>query len=255
MTFRSRVRAFDTSPGTVEVLRRVRRVLPGDPAFGDPLSAAGRDSAAVVARLADRLYDEQPRASREVGLGALQLWQSFLQRTGRDHGMTEQTVLFTDLVGFSDWALRVGDDAALLLLRQVASAVEPPVVAHRGRVVKRVGDGLLATFPAAQLAYDAVVEAQERLGSVEVQGHRPRLRAGLHTGRPKTIGDDVLGVDVNIAARLVQAAGPDEVLVSATTLTGLDASRVATRRKKAFAFRTVKGVPADLAVYVVTPVR
>jgi len=244
---------LDRRPGTVEALRRVRRVLPGDPGFGDPLSAAGRDGAATVARIADRLFDEQPRASREAGLGALQVWQSLLERTGRGRGDAELTVLFTDLVGFSSWALRAGDDDTLVLLRQVAAAIEPPVLAHRGRVVKRLGDGLMATFLSPQLAYDAVCEAHERLAAVEVGGYAPQLRAGLHTGRPKAIGDDYLGVDVNIAARLAQAAGPGEVLVSATTLAGLDADRVSTRRKKTFAFRTIKGVPTDLAVYVASP--
>jgi adenylate cyclase len=244
---------LDRRPGAVEALRRVRRVLPGDPGFGDPLSAAGRDSAATVARIADRLFDEQPRASREAGLGALQVWNSLLERTGRGRGDLELTVLFTDLAGFSSWALRAGDEDTLVLLRQVAAAIEPPVLAHRGRVVKRLGDGLMATFLSPQLAYDAVLEARERLTAVEVAGYAPQLRAGLHTGRPKAIGDDYVGVDVNVAARLAQAASADEVLVSATTLAGLDPERVTTRRKKTFAFRTVKGVPADLAVYVASP--
>lgn len=243
------VREVDRGPGAVEAVRRLRRALPGDPGFGDPLSAAGRDGAATIARIADRLFDEQPRATREVGLGALQVWQSVLERTGRGRGDHELTVLFTDLVGFSAWALRAGDDDALALLRQVSAAIEPPVLAHRGRVVKRLGDGLMATFPAPQLAYDAVTAARERLEPIEVAGYRPQLRAGLHTGRPRAIGGDFLGVDVNIAARLVEAAGADEVLVSATTLAGLDPHRVSTRRKKTFAFRTIKGVPADLAVY------
>jgi adenylate cyclase len=247
------VREVDRRPGAVEAMRKVRRVLPGDPGFGDPLTAAGRDGAATIARLADRLFDEQPRATHEIGLGALQVWSSVLERTGRGRGDRELTVLFTDLVGFSSWALRAGDDDALVLLRQVAAAIEPPVLAHRGRVVKRLGDGLMATFPSPQLAYDAVLGARDRLTAVEVAGFRPQLRAGLHTGRPRAIGDDFLGVDVNIAARLADAAGADEVLVSATTLAGLDPERVATRRKKTFAFRTIKGVPTDLAVYVASP--
>ena len=248
-----RAQELDRRQGAVEALRRVRRALPGDPGFGDPLSAAGRDSAATIARIADRLFDEQPRATREAGLGALQVWQAVLERTGRGRGTHELTVLFTDLVGFSSWALRAGDDDALLLLRQVAAAIEPPVLAHRGRVVKRLGDGLMATFPAPQLAFDAVLTARERLRGVSVAGYSPQLRAGLHTGRPRPIGDDYLGVDVNIAARIADAAGGDEVLVSATTLAGLDPARVATRRKKTFAFRSVKGVPPDLAVYVASP--
>src|SRR6478672_334545 len=110
----------DRAARAVSAIRRLRRALPGDPGFGDPLSAAGRDSAATVARIADRLFDEQPRASREVGLGVLQVWQALAERSGRGTGDAEVTILFTDLVGFSTWALGAGDDAALALLRAVA---------------------------------------------------------------------------------------------------------------------------------------
>jgi adenylate cyclase len=248
------LRAFDSRPGVVAGLRRVRRALPGDSGFGDPLSAAGSDGASVVARVADRLFDEQPRASKELGLGALQVWQSFLERTGRGQGERELTLLFVDLVGFSDWALQAGDDHALALLRASASAIEPPVLEHRGAVVKRLGDGLMATFPSAALAFDAAVAARTRLGTVEVAGHRPRLRVGIHTGTPRFLGGDYLGVDVNIAARLVEKAGPGEILVSDRALASLDPLRVSTRRKKTFLFGKVKGVPDDLAVYAAEPV-
>ena len=237
----------------VDALRRVRRVLPGDPGFGDPLSAAGTDSAAVVARLADRLFDEEPRATHEVALGALQVWHAAMQRAGRGRQPEQLTLLFTDLVGFSAWALTAGDDDALLLLREVAKALEPAIVAHRGRIVKRLGDGVMATFTSPELAFDAVTDGRERLESVEVAGFRPLIRAGIHTGQPQVIGGDYLGVDVNIAARLMQKAGPGETLVSETALAGLDEQRVATRRKKTFVFGRVKGVPDDLAVYVATP--
>jgi adenylate cyclase len=228
-------------------------VLPGDAGFGDPLSAAGSDSASVVARLADRLFDEQPRASRELGLGALQVWHALLERTGRGHGERELTLLFTDLVGFSAWAVRAGDEDALALLRAVARAVEPAVLDHRGTIVKRLGDGVMATFPSPQLAFDAAVEARERVAAVELGGHRPRMRAGIHTGTPKAIGGDYLGVDVNVAARLVEKAGADEILVSDRALAGLDPELVSTRRKKTFLLTRVKGVPDDVDVYVATP--
>ncbi len=248
-----RVRAADQRPQVVEAIRRLRRALPGDPGFGDPLSSAGRDGAGVVARVADRLLDDQPSAAREVGLSALQVWQAFAERSGRGDGDAELTLLFTDLVGFSSWALKAGDDAALRLLREVAKAIEPPVLAHRGRVVKRLGDGLMATFPNPQLAFDALQEARARLLLVEVEGHRPQLKAALHTGRPRALGGDYLGVDVNIAARLVEKAGADEVLVSDTALAGLDPERVATRRKKSFAWTSPKGIPPGLVVYAATP--
>jgi adenylate cyclase len=247
------VRETDQRPRLVAALRSVRRVLPGDSGFGDPLSAAGSDGASVVARLADRLFDEQPRASKELGLGALQVWHSLLERAGRGHGDRELTLLFTDLVDFSSWALRAGDDDALALLRAVARAVEPAVLEQRGTIVKRLGDGLMATFPSPQLAFEAAVNARDRLAAVQVSGHRPRLRAGIHTGTPKAIGGDYLGVDVNVAARLVEKAGTDEILVSDRALAGLDPTRVATRRKKTFLLTRVKGVPNDVEVYVATP--
>jgi adenylate cyclase len=246
-------RTANRRQAAVDGLRRVRRVLPGDPGFGDPLSAAGADSAAVVARIADRLFDEEPRASHEVALGALQVWHAAMQRAGRGRQPGDLTLLFTDLVGFSTWALRAGDEDALTLLREVAKAQEPSVLAHRGRIVKRLGDGLMAVFPSAQLGFDAVTDARERLEEVEVAGFRPLIRAGLHTGRPQVIGGDYLGVDVNVAARLMEKAGPGETLVSETALAGLDKERVNTRRKKSFVFGRAKGVPDDLAVYVATP--
>ena len=248
-----RIGAADRGARAVSAMRRLRRALPGDPGFGDPLSAAGRDSAGTVARIADRLFDDQPRASKELGLGVLQVWQAFAERSGRGAGDVELTILFTDLVGFSSWALGAGDDAALALLRAVAKAVEPPVLQHRGKVVKRLGDGLMATFPAPQLGFDAIQEARARLAEIEVAGHRPTLRAALHTGRPRAMGGDLLGVDVNIAARLCEKASGDEVLVSDTALAGLDPELVQTRRKKSFAWTAVKGVPSDLVVYAATP--
>jgi adenylate cyclase len=253
MTWRERLRAIDTGDAGVAAVRRLRRALPGDPAFGDPLSTAGRDAAGAVARVAERVTDEHPRVSKELGLGALQVWQALAERAGRGKGDTELTLLFTDLAGFSSWSLKAGDEATLRLLRQVAQALEPPLLAHRGRVVKRLGDGVMATFLDAQQAFDALVEARERLADVDVEGFQPRLRAALHTGRPKAIGDDYLGVDVNIAARLVERAGPDEVLVSDVALAGLDPERVVARRKKSFVFSSPKGVPPGMIVYAVTP--
>lgn len=246
-------RAANRRQTAIDTVRRMRQALPGDPGFGDPLTAAGSDSAALVARIADRLFDEEPRVTHEAALGALQVWHAAIHRFGRSQPSLELTLLFTDIVSFSSWALEAGDDNALQLLREVAKAQEPAVLAHRGRIVKRLGDGLMATFPSPQLAFDALVGARERLDSIEVAGFRPSIRAGVHTGRPQIIGDDFLGVDVNVAARLMQKAGAGETLVSETALSGLDPERVATRRKKSFRLGRVKGVPEDLGVYVATP--
>jgi adenylate cyclase len=158
------------------------------------------------------------------------------------------TILFTDLVDHSEWALRVGDTLAVKLLRTVGHNVECAVVGHGGRVVKRLGDGMMAVFADPCAGVEGALEATEAVHALDVAGYRPVLRAGLHTGRPRRFGDDYLGVDVNIAARVADAAGPREVLVSDSVCPHLDADRLALRTRSRFA---AKGVPRDLKVHAV----
>lgn len=118
----------------------------------------------------------------------------------------EVTLVFTDLVGFSGWSLQVGDEAILALLRQVARAVESPLLDAGGQIVKRMGDGIMAVFSNPPIAVQAVLAATEAMNSVEVEGYTPRIRIGIHTGRPQRLAADWLGVDVNIAARVMERA-------------------------------------------------
>ena len=68
----------------------------------------------------------------------------------------EVTLVFTDLVGFSEWALRAGDDAMLRLLRWVAQVVEPPLLEAGGQVVTRMGDGIMAVLGRGRENSDAI---------------------------------------------------------------------------------------------------
>lgn len=120
------------SPGVVAFVKRARRLLPGDPEFGDPLSTAGDGGPRAAARAADRLLGDRDAASREVSLGVLQVWQAMTEAVSRKPANPEVTLVFTDLVGFSTWSLQAGDDAALTLLRQVARAVESPLLTPAG---------------------------------------------------------------------------------------------------------------------------
>lgn len=239
----------------IDGLRRVRRALPGDPAFGDPLSTAGPGSARAIARIADRALDDQPGASREVGLGALQVWQALLERTGRGRGTSEVTIVFTDLVGFSSWSLPAGDSATLELLREVARVVETPMQSRGGHVVKRMGDGIMAVFPNPDRAVQAVFAARRALTEVEVDGYRPRMRVGIHTGSPRRIGADWLGVDVNVAARIMALGGDGKVMASSTALSALapgtlEALGITTKPwRKAFFAPQPSGVPEDLGIW------
>lgn len=243
------------SPGAVAFIRRARRLLPGDPEFGDPLSTAGDGGPRAAARAADRLLGDRDAVSREVGLGLLQVWQALTESVSRRPANPEVTLVFTDLVGFSSWSLQAGDEAALTLLRHVARAVEPPLLDAGGHIVKRMGDGLMAVFGDPTVAVRAVLAAKEALRSVEVAGYTPRMRVGIHTGRPQRMASDWLGVDVNIAARVMERATKGGVMVSGSTLdliaqSELDAMGVVAKRarKPVFAGKT-PGVPADLAIY------
>jgi adenylate cyclase len=251
--FRRRARAVDSNTLLFGLVRRLRGRLPGDQDFGDPLSTARFGHLAVASQQWTELTEDRPGVVREVGRGALQVWQSVLEARGRDRGDVQLTIVFTDLVNFSNWALRAGDDDTLTLLREVAVAIEPPVRRLGGQVVKRLGDGMMAVFSSPQSAFDAVVEANRNLAEIRVAGYRPRIRAGMHTGNPRKLGGDYLGIDVNIAARVAQKAAGGEILASQSTVALLDPQAVSTRRKRTFAFLRAKGVPDELEIFAVSP--
>jgi adenylate cyclase len=141
----------------------------------------------------------------------------------------------------------------LRLLRDVAVAIEPPVKRHGGEVVKRLGDGMMAVFVSPVDAFDALVEANENLREVRAPKYRPRIRAGMHTGNPRRLGGDYLGVDVNIAARVAQKATAGEILASQATVALLDPEKITTRKKRSFALVRAKGVPDELEIYAISP--
>jgi adenylate cyclase len=235
-------------PRLMRAVKVARRLLPGDDRFGDPLSTVGSEPRQLVARRLGDLAAERPSILKEVGLSALQVWEAVSETGGQKLEGERLAIVFTDLVGFSAWALEAGDDTALELLRDVAEAIEPPVVKRGGEVVKRLGDGMMAVFRDPVAAVDAVLEARDRLDGVEVDGYRPHMRAGIHVGTPRRLGDDYLGVDVNVAARVAEHASGDEVLISGDALGELDGDSV--RAKKKLLFRA-KGVPSDISVYSV----
>ncbi len=213
-----RLRRVDADPRLQRLARAVRSRLPGDALYGDPLSVAGDDPPGVLGRRLAALSAQRPSALREV---------------------------FTDLVGFSSWALDAGDTLAVDLLRQVGQGLEPVVSEEGGRVVKRLGDGLMAVFGDASSAIEAACRGQAAVRAISVDGYQPAMRAGVHVGRPRKLGGDYFGVDVNIAARVAAAAGAGEVLVSEAARQRLDDSVSLRRRWRVSA----KGAPKDLRVY------
>lgn len=245
---------FNHHDGLISLLRRARRALPGDPEFGDPLSVSGVGGPSVAARAADRLL-ERDAATREVSLGALQVWQALTERVSGRPANAEVTIVFTDLVGFSAWSLSAGDDATLRLLRRVAQVVEAPLLESGGHIVKRMGDGLMAVFAEPDTAVRAAVAAREAVKSLDVDGYTPRMRVGIHTGRPQRIGSDWLGIDVNLAARVMERATRGELVVSDATLQRIDDDEFESLgvtakklRRQVFAPKP-DGVPDDFVMY------
>ena len=239
-------RRLNSDERLLSIVRKLRDALPGDSRFGDPLSVAGGKQSDLIGRRVTEMTAERPGVLREAGLSALQVWQALSEAQGRGRGEVECTIVFTDLVDFSSWAIEAGDEASLELLRDVADAIEPPVSDHGGRVVKRLGDGMMAIFSDPNDAVEAVLDARGRLAEIEVAGYRPVIRAGMHVGQPREIGGDYLGVDVNIAARVAEGAGGDELLASESVIEALDGERVKPRKKRLF---RGKGVPKDMSIY------
>lgn len=123
---------------------------------------------------------------------------------------------------------------------------------HRGQIAKRLGDGVMATFLTAQQAVDAALDIQRRSTRSEVASFRPRLRAGVHWGSPRKLGGDYLGVDVNIAARVAEAAKAGEVLISDAVAERVDTDELHTGRPKRL---RADGAPRQMDVRGVSRLR
>ncbi|RSM59165.1 adenylate/guanylate cyclase domain-containing protein [Amycolatopsis sp. WAC 01376] len=244
------LRATDQRGELVRGARFLRRLVPGDGTPGDPLAPSTGRSSDRLARLLTEAGADRPSATRELGLAAVQAWQA-VRRTGAQPMSADGiTVLFTDLVGFSTWALQAGDERVLELLRSVAEVTESVVTGHRGSIVKGLGDGVMAVFADPGEAVKAAYETCSAVSVIKAEGYLPHLRAGLHRGNPSRVGNDYLGVDVNIAARIMAAADGDEVLASGSVVDELDPGAVIVRPRRSF---RAKGTPKDLRVYRVVP--
>ena len=147
------------------------------------------------------------------------------------------TVLFTDIVDSTARAAAIGDRAWRALLEQHDTAAARAVEHQRGIVVKRTGDGLLATFDGPGRGIRAARALREAVQPLGID-----VRAGLHTGEVERRLDDVAGIGVHIGARVSALAGPGEVLVTSTVKDLVIGSDLEFDDRGAHTF---KGVPGD----------
>jgi pimeloyl-ACP methyl ester carboxylesterase len=132
-------------------------------------------------------------------------------RTPQDRDRVLATVLFTDIVGSTQIASAVGDQAWRDLLLRHNSLVRSELDRWRGNEVKTAGDGFLATFDGPARAIRCAKAISEAVPSLGLE-----VRCGLHTGEIEIMDSDVAGVAVHIGARIAALASPQEVLVSRT---------------------------------------
>jgi len=121
------------------------------------------------------------------------------------------TALFTDIVGSTQKLFSVGDEAWRRVLDQHDAIAGPLVASYKGRIVKNTGDGILAIFDGPVRALQCALDLIEALDKINLP-----IRAGLHVGEVVTRGQDITGIAVNIAARVMDQASSGEVLMTRT---------------------------------------
>ena len=129
-------------------------------------------------------------------------------------------VLFTDLVGFTQYTDSEGDVAAMRVLDLQTELVQS-VLADQldSRVVKELGDGLMLWFGDASTAVQCSIDLRSATDDARRDGSFPlAVRMGMHYGDMMARGDDLIGQTVNVAARISALAGPGELLLSESVL-------------------------------------
>ena len=209
---------------TVEVSRSLARHLPN----AKYVELPGDDHALVGDT--DRLYDE----IEEFLTGSRPTVQT---------NRVLATVLFTDIVESTKRARELGDRAWQELLARHNQLVRAEITRFGGREIKTLGDGFLATFdgPARALrCASAIVEVMPGIGL--------SVRAGLHVGEVETSANDVNGIAVHVAARMVATAAPNRVLVSSTLKDLVAGSNIKFQDQGS---RTLKGLDHKIRLFQV----
>lgn len=135
-------------------------------------------------------------------------------RPAAAHQHEHGAIIFTDLAGFTEFTALQGDQAALDLLATQERLVRQVMGPH-GRIVKELGDGMMLWFEDPCDAVRIALALQETFEEHAAAEDLPLwVRMGVHYGSPARRGRDLVGHDVNLAARIVDLAAPGEVLVS-----------------------------------------
>ena len=157
-------------------------------------------------------------------------------------------VLFADVSGSTKLYEVLGDALALATIGRCVTLMSTVCVGHGGRVVKTIGDEVMAVFPAADKAAQAAAEMQARIREhPPVGGSRLGIRIGFHVGQAIEAEGDVFGDSVNVAARMAALAKREQIILSAHAADALAPSLRA--RLRAVDTLSVKGKTQDIGIY------
>ena len=151
------------------------------------------------------------------------------------------TVMFSDMVRSTEQTARMGDRRWRELLAAHDGIVQSEVDRFRGRAIKSMGDGFLATFDGPGRALRCASAVRDGLGSLEID-----LRVGVHIGEIELRGDDIAGLAVVIAQRIQAAAEPGEIVASRTVVDLVAGSGIGFTDRGA---HQLKGIPGDWQLY------
>jgi class 3 adenylate cyclase len=161
------------------------------------------------------------------------------------HDRILATVLFTDIVSSTERAADLGDRRWSELLDRHDSMVRTELERWKGREVKATGDGFLATFDGPGKAISAATAIRQGAHRLGID-----IRAGLHVGEVELRGEDIGGIAVHAAARIMSSADPGEILASSTVKDLVIGSDTRFDDRGA---RSLKGVPGEWRLHAVRP--
>lgn len=232
-------------------------------ALRDKLATADDGSLSSVVQLAgviepvlEDAVRKRPSRLGELGLKSARLLAGLASEDDRSNRRLAEIarggtvgIVFVDVAGFTTYTAKHGDRAATKLIGKLEELITRVSRPLGGELVKSLGDGFLLAFPSASQAVRAAVALAGSVSKRCAAGELPlNVRLAVHAGAPLIEGDDLLGHDVNLAARLLEHCKPGRVVVSEA------AKELAERRLRAVAFRgrrvvRVRGLSSKVVVY------
>lgn len=207
----------------------------------------------VAGKIPNARFVELPGEDHEPWVGdqdaVLGEIQEFLTgaRPAPEFNRVLATVLFTDIVGSTEQAARLGDDAWHNLLESHHALVREQLARFHGREIKTVGDAFIATFDGPARAMRCACRIRDGVSQLGIE-----IRAGLHTGEIELMDGDIGGIAVHIAARVIGQAGPSEILVSSTVKDLAAGSGIIFNDRGMY---VLKGVPDEWRLFAVAALK